>query len=292
MRHHIFGVRSIAVLLVILTVVSSLAACTSTVNNANAEVIAVATAPTETQPEPEATEIPKTSEVTEVPEATEEITLPAEPEQTLDEFLDSLTDSSTRDFYKRLYDLYDFDEFNNRTEVPQYFQTLYTLPFSVGTIRSAGCGISSLAMIYSYLSDEEVTPDMMVKYDRGPNPASAMEAGIRSLKLNCETYNGWGNFKDVIWEAVDEGHPLILRMGPSSLFTKNGHFVVLAGKTEDGKYIINDPNLENLYKPSMVDGFMNGFTKEEVMQGLRGIYVFDTKDEYQANLTEVAEVTE
>ena len=50
--------------------------------------------------------------------------------------------------------------------------------------------------------------------------------------------------------------------------------MVVAGKTEDGKYIVNDPNIENYLKPDMVDGFMNGFTKEEITQGLSHIYIF------------------
>ena len=198
---------------------------------------------------------------------------------TLEDFLNNIQDKSTRNFYERLYEMYDFEQFNARSEIPQYFQTVYTNKFSVGTIRSAGCGISSLAMISSYLFEEEITPPMMLKYDRGPNPAAALEAGIRGLKLNCTTYRG-DAAKDNLDEALEAGHPVIANVRKSSIFTEAGHFIVIAGKTEDGKYIVNDPNLENYYNPRMVDGFMNGFTRKEITTGLAGIYIFDTKDEF------------
>ena len=206
-----------------------------------------------------------------------------ESDMTLEEFLDSIEDKQTRDFYERLYEMYDFDEFNNRSDIPQYFQTLYTNAFSKGTIRSAGCGITSLAMIASYLTGEEITPDMLTNNYLGDNPASAMHAGIKNLGLNLTTYEGWGNAtQDMNGDgtnnldaALDAGKPVIARMGSDSIFTSGGHFIVIAGKTSDGKYIVNDPNLENYYNPSMVDGFTNGFTRSQITNGLNGIYILE-----------------
>ncbi len=197
----------------------------------------------------------------------------------LGEFLDEIEIAQVKKFYRQLYEIYDFEVFNTRSEIPQYFQTIYSNKFSCGTIQSAGCGISSLAMVSSYLFDEIITPDMMVKYDSGPSPASAFEKGIRSLNLNCQIHRG-ANATLNLDEALDNNHPVIALYGPASIFTNSGHFVVIAGKTEDGKYIVNDPNLENLYKEQMVDGFINGFTREEIIKGLKGIYIFDNKQEF------------
>ena len=180
--------------------------------------------------------------------------------------------------------MYDYESFNNRSDVPQYFQTTYTQPFATGTIRSSGCGITSLAMVASYLTGEEITPDMLTNGYRGDNPASAMHAGIKNLGLKLTTYEGWGiacqelneNGKTNLDEALESGKPVIARMNSSSLFTDAGHFIVIAGKTEDGKYIVNDPNIENYYKQHMVDGFTNGFTEEQITRGLCGIYILET----------------
>lgn len=198
---------------------------------------------------------------------------------TLEEYLNSIEDIQLKKFYTQLYELYDYETFSNRSAIPQYFQTIYGNKFSCGTIQSAGCGISSLAMVSSYLFDEIITPDMMTIFDSGPSPASAFEKGIKKLNLNCEVYRGQAAI-DHLDEALDNNHPLIALMGGSSIFTDRGHFIVIASKTKDGKYIVNDPNLENFYKPNMIEGFTNGFTKAEVTQGLNGIYIFDKKEEF------------
>lgn len=204
--------------------------------------------------------------------------------QTLSEFLSTVDNEQNLKFYQQLYSMYDYESFNNRSDVPQYFQTTYTQPFATGTIRSSGCGITSLAMVASYLTGEEITPDMLTNGYRGDNPASAMHAGIKNLGLKLTTYEGWGiacqelneDGKTNLDAALESGKPVIARMNSSSLFTDAGHFIVIAGKTEDGKYIVNDPNIENYYKQHMVDGFTNGFTEEQITQGLCGIYILET----------------
>ncbi|MGN1372196.1 MAG: C39 family peptidase [Candidatus Coprovivens sp.] len=198
---------------------------------------------------------------------------------TKEEFLNNIEDKQKRKYYTQLYELYDFDKFNSRSEIPQFFQTIYSNRFSCGTIQSAGCGISSLAMVASYLFDEIITPDMMTIFDSGPSPASAFEKAIKKLKLNCEIYRGQ-EATDNLDKALDSGHPIIALMGRNSIFTERGHFIVIAGKNSEGKYIVNDPNLQNCYNPQMVDRYTNGFTKEEITLGLNGIYIFDTKKDF------------
>lgn len=266
--------RIICLVIAVIAIISCFTGCANVpaeIQIASAEPIVAVT---------EAVEMTEVEPIIDENEAViEDTTAPTEPEITLKDFLNSIEDKSTRDFYERLYEMYDFEQFNARSKIPQYFQTVYTDKFSVGTIRSAGCGISSLAMISSYLFDEEITPNMMLKYDRGPNPAAALEAGIRGLKLNCTTYRGDAAI-DNLDEALESGHPVIANVRKASIFTEAGHFIVIAGKTDEGKYIVNDPNLENYYNPHMVDGFMNGFTRKEITTGLAGIYIFDTKDEF------------
>lgn len=200
-------------------------------------------------------------------------------EETLEEFLNGLDNNQTKKLYKQLYELYDFEAFKTRSIIPQYFQTIYGNKFSCGTIQSAGCGISSLAMVSSYLFDETITPDMMAIYDNGPSPASAFEKAIRRLNLNCEIHRGQAA-ADNLDAALESGHPVIALVGKSSIFTNAGHFIVIASKTPDGKYIVNDPNIENYYKKDMIDGFNNGFTREQITKGLNGIYIFDTKKDF------------
>lgn len=211
--------------------------------------------------------------VIEEPQTQVEETLP------LSDFLDSLESAQVRIMYERLYELYDYETFDDRSPIPQRFQSVYPNKFSVGTIQSAGCGISSLSMVASYLFEEEITPDMMLKYDYGDKPATAMEAGIRDMKLNCEIHYGNAALEELD-KALEEGRPVIALHQKGSRFTKAGHFLVMAGKNADGTYIINDPNMENYYNPRLVEGFTHGFSREDATAGLVGIYVFDAKADF------------
>ena len=247
-----------------------------------------------TEPPTIATDAPETIETIEATECAIDTTNPtetvvediAEPvmttdeeqeKQTLEEFLNSVEDLQNREFYKTLYEIYDFEAFPYRSNIPLYFQTMYTQPFANGTIRSAGCGITSLSMICTYL--ETITPDMMLQYQCSIEPAATMENAIRVMNLNCTKYYGMAAIENLDI-AINEGHPMIALYRGPSLFTDGGHFVVIAGKNDDGSYIVNDPNLENYYKPWMVDRFTNGFSRQDIIYGLCGIYIFDSKTEF------------
>ncbi len=52
-----------------------------------------------------------------------------------------------------------------------------------------------------------------------------------------------GNISAAI-EAIQNGHPVIVSV--NGYFTSGGHFMVLTGVTEDGYFIVNDPNGANV----------------------------------------------
>lgn len=260
----------------------------------------LATTNTTAEPPTIATDAQETEETIEMTECTVETTEPAEtivegttepvmitdeePEaieekQTLEEFLNGIEDPQNKEFYRTLYEIYDFETFPYRSNIPLYFQTTYTQPFANGTIRSAGCGITSLSMICTYLYDEVITPDMMLKYQCSTEPAATMENAIRIMNMNCTKYYGMAALENLDI-AIENDCPIIVLYRGPSLFTEGGHFVVIAGKNEEGKYIVNDPNLENYYKSWMVDRFVNGFSRQDIIYGLCGIYIFDSKTEF------------
>ena len=55
--------------------------------------------------------------------------------------------------------------------------------------------------------------------------------------------------------------------------------------TEDGRYLVNDPNMYNLLSGKYTDEYMNGFTRSQILKGLVGTYVFDTKAEFNGDPT-------
>lgn len=182
----------------------------------------------------------------------------------------------------KLYDdlcaMYGLRIYSAHTSIPQYFQTDYEhVEFSDSTVANEGCGITCLAMVATYLLDEVLLPDQMAyRFDCGSNPAAAMVSGIRNLGLSCNTYYG-DAIHEHVWRAIENGQPVIVLMRRESLFTTGGHFIVIAGMTEDGKYIVNDPNKKNYGKEDLREKYRTGFTKQELCQGLTGVYIFDKK---------------
>ena len=198
------------------------------------------------------------------------------PAETLEVFLSSIDDPYAKKWFTDMFTElgYDYETFWDTSDIPRDFQSLYSEKFATGTIRSAGCGITSLSMLSEYLTGEYKSPAELTRGYVGDNPASALEQGLN------DTGVAWSrSFGDDAMTALDAsleaGQPVIVNVQEDSIFTDGGHFIVITGKTEDGKYIVNDPNIENYLNPSMVDGFTNGFTREQIEQGLSHVIVFD-----------------
>ena len=187
--------------------------------------------------------------------------------------------------YNYLYDLYEIDYYSPHTKFPQYFQSDYGLvPFSGGTVRSHGCGISSFSMVASYLLNETITPDILARQYNRSNPAAGMEDAMKGYGLIPEAYYG-DAIHDHMWQAIEDGRPVIALVQKESIFTETGHFILIAGTTEDGNYIVYDPNKFNYDIPWLKEKFKTGFTKEEITLGLKGCYIFNDTPVERTNET-------
>ena len=160
--------------------------------------------------------------------------------------------------------------------VPQYYQTDYPyLKFgsSGGTIATSGCSLTSLAMVASYMTDHEYTPDQLVyHFDKdGLNNVEKLEQAALALHLPYEK-----NFDfSVTRKALEEGKVVIVLENEKSDFTTGQHFIVLTGLNENGKILINDPFRPNYYKEELQPGWENGFTDYAITKGYAGAWVFD-----------------
>ena len=136
-----------------------------------------------------------------------------------------------------------------KTAFPHFYQWDlrwgYT-KFSEDGFGLAACGPTSLTMVYQGLTGKkDINP-----YDMGKR---AQEGGF-VIEGEGSTY---GLFTDLAaqigltcWEipidaasikqALADGNPIIANVGPGQ-FSKVGHFFVLAGITEDGQVVLNDP---------------------------------------------------
>lgn len=161
------------------------------------------------------------------------------------------------------------------TAVPQYFQTDYPyVKYGNGTISTSGCSITCLAMVATYLTDHEYLPDQLAYHfgDYGKNNIERLDNAIAEMWLPKERMS---NVVEVL-QALKEGKVAIAMMDDESVFTTTQHFIVIAGMTEDGKYIVHDP-IEDHYTADvyMEEHFANGFEDYDLMRGFSGAWVFD-----------------
>lgn len=133
-------------------------------------------------------------------------------------------------------------------EIPLYLQysgSWSGIPYGTGTIAKNGCCPTCIAMVFSYLLQQEILPNDITAwtgdryYVTGAGtawsvfPAVSEHYGITQENLGKDSM--------AMVTALKEGKPVIASMGPGT-FTKGGHFIVLTGITEAGGITVNDPN--------------------------------------------------
>lgn len=170
------------------------------------------------------------------------------------------------------------------TEVPHYFQSFYpNTRYGDSNLRKSGCGITCVSMVFSYLLDQEIMPDVLAeqytryKVDGGSSwtlfPDSAEDYGIT---IEAQVFN-W----DEVVEALKNGHVVIANPSSPSIFTDGGHFIVLFGITEDGKILVRDPNLYNYSiwtSDILKNGFAEGFDEKSLKYSCFPCWIYQLKD--------------
>lgn len=119
-------------------------------------------------------------------------------------------------------------------------------PYAGSTVGEAGCGPTCLTMAYVALTGKrDYDPAKMSQFsedndfiENGLTTWTFMTEGAAKLGLSSQELPA---SVASVNAALDEGHPVILTLGPGD-FTSTGHFVVVAGRADDGNWIIRDPN--------------------------------------------------
>lgn len=136
-----------------------------------------------------------------------------------------------------------------KTRFPHFYQWDmrwgYT-KFSEDGFGLAACGPTSLTMIYQGLTGKkDINPYDMAKLAVEGGYVIEEEGSTYGLFTDLAAQLGllcWEMPVSVesIMESLNDGCPIIANVGPGR-FSKVGHFFVLAGITEDGKVVLNDP---------------------------------------------------
>ena len=159
-------------------------------------------------------------------------------------------------------------------EVPLYFQTDYPeVMYGSGSVATSGCSVTCLAMVATYLTGHEYYPDELARYfgGRAANNIDRLEYGSTVMQL---PFKRAVNIHETM-EALQEGKIAIVLMESNSLFTTGQHFIILAGLTEDGKIIVNDPNEANYSKWDLEKAFRYGFEEKDILLGYSGAWIYD-----------------
>lgn len=112
------------------------------------------------------------------------------------------------------------------------------------TIRSGGCGPTSLAIVYSSLMEEDLNPAEMADFAMEHGYCAAPQGSYRSLfttgveLLELKNYYS-GEDLETALEYLSQDCLIVALMG-SGIFCDSGHFVVIRGVTDEGKILIAD----------------------------------------------------
>ena len=122
--------------------------------------------------------------------------------------------------------------------------------FGGSRIGSSACGPSAMAMCFSYLKNEVITPPDLVNaigggygyYIKGVGSTySIIDKAVETYGLQCKRIE-----YDEIIDELNSGHPIVACMGPGT-FTQAGHFIALSGVAENGEIYVND-SADDIYK--------------------------------------------
>ena len=157
-----------------------------------------------------------------------------------------------------------------------YDQNQYNYPYGDDTIAYSGCGPTSFAMIASTLTGKSITPVDAVKwcgnkyYMMGVGTYwSYFEAAADHFGgIKMEQQLGKNEFSSVV-AALKKGKYVISAQS-AGIFTRGGHFIVLAGITSSGKIIVYDPNGGNHY-------IGTSFDQSQITASGTQYWVFDKK---------------
>lgn len=131
-----------------------------------------------------------------------------------------------------------------------YKQTVCTIDGQRKSVSTSGCGAASMSMVICYLTGNTTSqnPYTLFKWAYNEGYYSGDGLGHSAVSAMGRLYGVSGTWigKDgeAIITALKSGHPIIAHMG-KGIFTRNGHYIVLRGVTDDGKILVNDPNSES-----------------------------------------------
>ena len=134
-------------------------------------------------------------------------------------------------------------------EVPVYLQQDYPYTmYGAYPVATHGCGITSMAMLATYMMDDELTvPEMCAQFGR-----YCLESGTNYQLFNVEPstlgfyLKEYTRSGDAARAALEEGY-VVVSIQHKGYWTRGGHFIVIEEIMEDGRVRVRDSNIYNYF---------------------------------------------
>lgn len=162
-------------------------------------------------------------------------------------------------------------------EAPLYLQQDYpTTMYGNYPIRTHGCGITTMAMLASYMTDTELTPPEMCRrygsyshkngtdgllFNRAP-----AEMGFYLRKKTHDPKEAK--------QALEDGYPLVV-VQRKGFWTRGGHYLLVEKMLPDGRIQVRDSNLLNYGR--LADHKQDSFDWSTIPPACVGYWVFEPK---------------
>ncbi len=161
--------------------------------------------------------------------------------------------------------------------VPLYLQQDYaTTRYGAYPITTHGCGITTMSMLASYMTDSELSPPTMC----ARFGSYCYRTGTDSKLFEAEPA-GMGFFlreKTFDWKvakaAMEEGYTVVC-VQHKGFWTRGGHFLVLQEMKENGMLIVRDSNIYNYGK--LKGHKVDEFSWDTVIPAGMGYWIYDYK---------------
>ena len=132
-------------------------------------------------------------------------------------------------------------------DMPLYLQQDYPdAPFGNYKLSTHGCGITTLAMVASYLADDELTPaELAARYGYycGERGSEIVMFDDTPAELGFHLQNRSHSWPEMN-QALCNGQ-VVVSLQWGGYWTRGGHYIAMTGLTDDGNYVVRDSNLLN-----------------------------------------------
>lgn len=135
-------------------------------------------------------------------------------------------------------------------EAPLYLQQDYpTTMYGGYPIRTNGCGITTMSMLATYMTDEQYTPpEMCARYGNysfsngTDGRIFQLESPVLGFYCKEKTYE-----PTIAKQALEEGY-MVVSLQHKGYWTRGGHYLLVEKMNEDGTVQVRDSNIYNYRK--------------------------------------------